>query len=72
MTQALLTGPTSPPSSGAPPRSIVIFLHGYGSNGADLIGLAPYWRDACPTLSSWRPTRRKPVPAPRAVASGGR
>ncbi len=27
---------------------MVIFLHGYGSNGADLIGLVPFWRDALP------------------------
>ncbi len=25
------------------PKRLVIFLHGYGSNGADLIGLAPYF-----------------------------
>ncbi|MES2032882.1 MAG: dienelactone hydrolase family protein [Pseudomonadota bacterium] len=43
-----LTGPFAPPKSGGPPRSIVVFLHGYGSNGADLIGLAPYWRDDLP------------------------
>lgn len=40
-----LTGPAAPPKSGGAPRSLVVFLHGYGSNGADLIGLAPYWRD---------------------------
>lgn len=27
---------------------MVIFLHGYGSNGDDLIGLASYWRAALP------------------------
>jgi phospholipase/carboxylesterase len=27
---------------------MVILLHGYGSNGDDLIGLAPYWRSALP------------------------
>ena len=26
----------------------MILLHGYGSNGADLIGLTPYWREALP------------------------
>jgi phospholipase/carboxylesterase len=26
----------------------VVLLHGYGSDGADLIGLAPYWQDALP------------------------
>ncbi len=68
MTQALLTGPTSPPSSGAPPRSIVIFLHGYGSNGEDLIGLAPYWRAALPDTLFLAPDAPQPCPG----APGGR
>jgi len=44
----LLDGPSLPPASGGAPRQIVILLHGYGSNGEDLIGLAPYWREALP------------------------
>jgi phospholipase/carboxylesterase len=43
-----LTGPVVPPASGGAPRSIVVLLHGYGSNGDDLIGLVPYWRAALP------------------------
>ncbi len=43
-----LTGPTVAPFSGKKPTSIVILLHGYGSNGDDLIGLVPYWRQAMP------------------------
>jgi len=43
-----LSGPIAPPKSGGAPKSIVVLLHGYGSNGADLIGLAPHWRDALP------------------------
>jgi phospholipase/carboxylesterase len=43
-----LDGPLALPASGGDPQSLVIFLHGYGSNGADLIGLAPYWRAALP------------------------
>lgn len=27
---------------------LVVFLHGYGSNGDDLIGLAPYWAQLLP------------------------
>ena len=34
-----LTGPERPAASG-PADSIVVFLHGYGADGADLIGLA--------------------------------
>lgn len=44
----VLSGPSSAPPSGSAPRSIVILLHGYGSNGEDLIGLVPYWRAALP------------------------
>ncbi|MEI6282718.1 MAG: phospholipase [Alphaproteobacteria bacterium] len=43
-----LTGPSAGPAGGGDPRSIVVFLHGYGSNGDDLIGLAPYWKAALP------------------------
>lgn len=30
------------------PKQIVLLLHGYGSNGADLISLAPHWQQALP------------------------
>lgn len=43
-----LTGPMAAPASGAAPQSMVILLHGYGSNGADLMGLVPYWRASLP------------------------
>jgi len=36
------------PFMGGKPDSLVIFLHGYGSNGQDLISLAPYWERALP------------------------
>ena len=36
------------PKSGAVPKQIVLLLHGLGSNGQDLISLAPYWADAVP------------------------
>jgi len=49
MTQIpILDGPVVLPASGQPPKSMVMLLHGYGSNGRDLIGLVPYWRDALP------------------------
>jgi phospholipase/carboxylesterase len=45
-----LTGPTLPPASGHPPRLLVVLLHGYGADGADLIDLgrafAPVLPDA--------------------------
>ena len=43
-----LTGPIVLPQSGGPPTSLVVLLHGYGSNGEDLIGLTPFWQDALP------------------------
>ncbi|WP_309644907.1 dienelactone hydrolase family protein [Phenylobacterium sp.] len=43
-----LKGPMASPASGGDPRSLVILLHGYGSNGADLMGLVPYWRASLP------------------------
>ena len=36
------------PLSGHAPKQIVLLLHGYGSNGADLISLAPHWRSSMP------------------------
>ena len=46
----MLEGPTRSPAGGDA-QSLVIFLHGYGSNGDDLIGLADYWRQALPTTA---------------------
>jgi phospholipase/carboxylesterase len=43
-----LKGPEAAPASGRDPRSLVILLHGYGSNGADLMGLVPYWCASLP------------------------
>ena len=44
----MLDGPRLEPASGGKPDALVILLHGYGSNGADLISLAPHWRGALP------------------------
>lgn len=43
-----LSGPMVPPAGGAAPTHAVVLLHGYGSDGQDLIGLAGYWRDRLP------------------------
>jgi len=37
-----------PPLAGGAPDSMVVLLHGLGSNSEDLMGLAPYWCDALP------------------------
>jgi len=39
---------THPPASGLKPKQLIVLLHGYGSNGQDLISLAPYWQGAVP------------------------
>ena len=42
-----LNGPrVSPPSGTA--TQLVVLCHGYGSDGNDLIGLAPHWRNYLP------------------------
>jgi phospholipase/carboxylesterase len=43
-----LSGPSQPPASGGKPKQLVVLLHGYGSNGDDLIGLAPFFAQALP------------------------
>ena len=43
-----LTGPSYPAASGRSPRNLVIFLHGIGADGNDLISLAPYWAKQMP------------------------
>ncbi|HHY48593.1 MAG TPA: phospholipase [Alphaproteobacteria bacterium] len=41
-------GPVVPPRAGGPPRQLVLLLHGYGADGADLIGLAGPLGDVLP------------------------
>ena len=43
-----LSGPMLPPLSGGVPKKAVVLLHGYGSDGNDLIGLAPHWQPILP------------------------
>ena len=46
----IVNGSSLQPLSGGRPRQIVILLHGYGSSGADLIALAPHWREMLPDV----------------------
>jgi phospholipase/carboxylesterase len=48
MTTKTLHGPHLRTLSGKPPKSLVVFLHGYGSNGQDLISLAPFMQKEMP------------------------
>jgi phospholipase/carboxylesterase len=44
---AKITGPSIPAASGRT-EQLVILCHGYGADGNDLIGLAPYWQKLLP------------------------
>jgi phospholipase/carboxylesterase len=43
-----LSGPMLAPQSGNPPRQAVVLLHGYASDGEDLISLGTHWQDLLP------------------------
>ncbi len=43
-----LDGPERPPRSGGPARQLIVFLHGLGADGNDLIGLADHWAALLP------------------------
>lgn len=64
---ASIDGPRMPPAAGGRPTSLVILLHGYGSNGEDLISLAPYWAKALPNTQFVSPNAPEPAP----MAPGG-
>jgi phospholipase/carboxylesterase len=44
----IVNGASLQPLSGGQPKHIVLLLHGYGSSGADLISMAPHWRQQLP------------------------
>jgi phospholipase/carboxylesterase len=56
----LLTGPSRPPAAGGSPRQLVVFLHGYGADGADLLGLAPFFGQALPHAEFVAPNAPEP------------
>lgn len=62
-----LTGPEVGPKDGSPPDSLVIFAHGYGSNGQDLIGLVPHLQPILPRTQFLSPNAVEPCP----MAPGG-
>src|SRR6201987_124514 len=64
---AELDGPRLEPRSGAA-RQLVIFLHGYGADGNDLIDIGRAWQDRLPDAAFVSP----PAPPPRAGAPYGR
>ncbi len=58
MTSTPLTGPEIIPER---VTSAVIFLHGLGSNGDDLMGLAPYFQEHLPNTAFLSPNAPHPV-----------
>jgi len=58
----MIDGPRIDPASGGAARSLVILLHGYGSNGEDLIGLGVDWRAALLDTAFVSPDAPEPCP----------
>ncbi len=57
-----LDGPRLPPAAKGAARQLVVLLHGYGANGEDLIGLAPYLQQRLPEAAFVAPNAPEPVP----------
>ena len=56
-----LSGPRLMPKSGKATH-LVVLCHGYGADGNDLIGLAPQWQHALPTVGFVAPNAPQPCP----------
>jgi phospholipase/carboxylesterase len=57
-----LDGPRLPPASGQPARQLVIFLHGYGADGNDLIGLGREFASVLPDAAFVAPHAPEMLP----------
>lgn len=62
-----LSGPSQPPAGGGKAKQLVVLLHGYGSNGDDLLGLAPFFAQALPEAEFLSPN----APFPCEIAPMG-
>jgi phospholipase/carboxylesterase len=65
---ALINGPRLAPAAGVAARQLVVFLHGYGADGNDLIGLGREWAKALPHAAFVSPH----APEPCGMAPMGR
>jgi len=63
-----LDGPRLPPAAGGPAKQLVVFLHGYGADGNDLIGLGREWSRLLPHAAFVSPN----APQPCGMAPMGR
>jgi phospholipase/carboxylesterase len=57
-----LDGPRLAPASGGPAKQLVIFLHGYGADGNDLIGLGREWARLLPDAAFVSPHAPEELP----------
>lgn len=55
-----LDGPRMGPASGGDAKELVVFLHGLGSNGDDLMGLAPHFAKVAPNAAFVSPNAVQP------------
>lgn len=58
----MLEGPRLAPLSGERPTGLVVLVHGYGSNGDDLISLAAMIQPALPTVAFVAPNAPQQIP----------
>ena len=57
---AELDGPRIEPRSRGPARQLVVFLHGYGADGNDLIEIGRMWQDLLPNAAFVSPHAPRP------------
>lgn len=57
---AVLDGPRLEPRSKQPARQLVVFLHGYGADGNDLIDIGRMWQDDLPDAAFVSPHAPRP------------
>jgi phospholipase/carboxylesterase len=58
---AEIDGPRLAPRSG-PARQLVVFLHGYGADGSDLIEIGRQWQELLPSAAFVSPDAPEPCP----------
>lgn len=56
----MIDGPRLPPAAGGAPTSLVVFLHGYGADGNDLISLGQEWASDLPHTAFVSPHAPEP------------
>jgi phospholipase/carboxylesterase len=57
-----LSGPRIPPAQGHKAGRLVVFCHGYGADGNDLISLGAQWQRAMPDAAFVSPNAPQPCP----------